>query len=136
VNSLRITHVACALLAALILATTSCEDSRRSDQPQSMGAAELAERIRAKDAPLVLDVRTRREYAAGHIPGAVNIPHGRLTRRLDELGGDKGVEVVVYCQTGERAVSARDVLARAGYTNIRDLEGHMRAWRRAGYPIR
>ncbi|MHC4507089.1 MAG: rhodanese-like domain-containing protein [Planctomycetota bacterium] len=132
----RITRIACALLVALTLATVSCEDSRRSDQPQPMATVELVERIRADSAPLVLDVRTRREYAAGHIPGAVNIPYDELPGRLDELDGDKTVEVVVYCQTGQRAVFAEDALARAGYTKVRDLEGHMRAWRRARYPIR
>ncbi len=132
----RITRMACALLAALTLATASCGDSQRSDQPQPMGAVELVERIRADSAPLVLDVRTRREYAAGHIPGAVNIPHDELPGRLDELDGDKSLEVVVYCQTGQRAVIAEDVLARAGYTKVRNLEGHMRAWRRARYPTR
>jgi rhodanese-related sulfurtransferase len=136
VNSFRITHIACALLAALTLAMTSCGDSRPSDQLQSMGTAELAERIRAKNAPFVLDVRSRREYAAGHIPGAVNIPYSKLPLRLDQLGSDKSVEVIVYCQTGQLAASAKDLLALAGYTNVRDLEGHMRAWRRARYPIR
>ena len=101
-----------------------------------MGAVELVERIRADSAPLILDVRTRREYADGHITGAVNIPYDELPGRLDELNGDKTVEVVVYCQTGQRAVFAEDVLARAGYTQVRDLEGHMRAWRRAGHPTR
>ena len=133
-DSFRITRIACALLAALTLATASCGDSRRSDQPQSIGAAELAERIRAEDAPLVLDVRTRREYAAGHIPGAINIPYDKLPRRLDKLGGDKTVEVVVYCQAGQRAVLAEGVLARAGYANVRSLEGHMQAWQRARHP--
>jgi len=132
----RTTRIACALLAALTLTTASCGDSRRSDQPQPMRAAELAERIRAESAPLVLDVRTRREYARGHIPGAVNIPYDELRGRLDELDGDKTAEVVVYCQTGQLAVFAEDVLARAGYTNVRNLEGHMRAWRRARYPTR
>jgi len=136
VDPFRITHIAYALLAALTLATASCEDSRRSDQPQPMGAAELAERIRAESAPFVLDVRTRREYAGGHIPGAVNIPYDELSGRLDELGADKTAEVVVHCQTGQRAVFAEDALARAGYTNVRDLEGHMRAWQGAGYPTR
>lgn len=132
----RTTRIACALLAALTLTTASCGDARRSDQPQPMRAAELAERIRAESAPLVLDVRTRREYARGHIPGAVNIPYDELRGRLDELDGDKTAEVVVYCQMGQLAVLAEDVLARAGYTNVRNLEGHMRAWRRARYPTR
>ncbi len=132
----HITRITCALLAALTLALASCGESRPSGQPQPMEPTELAERIREGSAPFILDVRSRREYAAGHIPGAFNIPHRELSQRLDELNGDKSAEVVVYCQTGPRAVSAEQVLAGAGYTNVRDLEGHMRAWRRAGHPIR
>ncbi len=135
-DPLHNTRIACALLAALALAVISCGESRPTDQAQPMEPAELAERIREGSAPFVLDVRSRREYAAGHIPGAVNIPIRQLPDRLDELDGDKSAEVVVYCQTGPRADSAVQVLARAGYTNVRDLEGHMRAWQRAGYAIR
>ena len=58
-----------------------------------------------------------------------------LSRKEDEIGDDKTSEVVVYCQVGERAALAEDILAGAGYTNVRDLEGHMKAWRRARYPI-
>ena len=132
----RITHLACALLVALTLATVSCGDSKPSDQPQTIAGAELAERIRAGDAPFILDVRSRREFNRGHIPGAVNVPYDELPGRLGELDGDKDTEVVVYCQTGQRAVFAADVLARAGYTDVRDLEGHMRAWRRARHPTK
>jgi rhodanese-related sulfurtransferase len=134
VDLLRITRTACALLAALTLVATSCGNPRRAGQPQPIGAADLAERIHAGSAPLILDVRTREEYAAGHIPSAVNIPHGELSGRLPELGADKADEVVVLCRGGTRAAFAEDVLARAGYTNLRDLEGHMQAWQEGGYP--
>ena len=135
-GSFRTVRIACALLVALPLILAACGDSQRSSPPQAMQVAELAERIRAENAPLILDVRSRREYAAGHIPGAVHIPYDELPGRLDEIDGDKTAEVVVYCQTGPRAVFAEDVLVRAGYTNVRNLEGDMRSWRRAGYPIR
>ena len=133
-DSLRVIRVASALLGALTLLAASCADQRRAEQPQPIGAAELAERIRAGSAPLILDVRTREEYAAGHIPGAVNIPHDELSGRLEELGADKATEMIVHCRSGWRAVFAEDILIRAGYTNLRDLEGHMQAWQEAGYP--
>jgi hydroxyacylglutathione hydrolase len=136
VESFRTVRIACALLVALTLTLAACGDPERSSSPQAMQVAELAERIGAENAPVILDVRSRREYAAGHIPGAVHIPYEELAGRLGELDGDKGAEVVVYCQTGPRALLAEDVLVRAGYTNVRNLEGHMRSWRRAGYPIR
>jgi phage shock protein E len=79
-------------------------------------------------------VRTRKEYAAGHIPGAVNIPYDELANRTDELGITTDDEVIVLCQKGPRAKFAEDLLIDAGYENVRDLTGHMRAWERAGYP--
>jgi len=93
---------------------------------------ELAERIAAGDAPLVLDVRTPEEFAAGRVPSAVNIPHAQLAARLGELGvEDRGREVVVYCESGRRAAEAEATLRHAGFSDVRHLEGDMRAWRDA-----
>lgn len=96
---------------------------------------ELSRRLEAGDAPLVLDVRTADEFVSGHIPGAVNIPHDELANRMDELGGAKTDEIVVHCRSGRRAAMAEEVLAGAGYTNVRDLEGHMQGWQDAGLPV-
>jgi phage shock protein E len=74
----------------------------------------------------VLDVRTPEEYAAGHVPGAVNVPHDQLASRLAEVPKDK--DVVVYCRTGRRSALAADVLAANGYKRVSQLEGDMQAW--------
>ena len=91
--------------------------------------------MRTRAGPLILDVRSRREYAAGHVPTALNIPYKELAGRLDQLGFEKSDEVVVYCQNGKRALLAEKVLAQAGYTNVKSLQGQMRAWHGGGYPI-
>lgn len=96
---------------------------------------ELAQRLQAGRAPVILDVRTPAEYAAGHIPGAINIPHTELSQRLGEIPGGKSAEVVVHCQRGGRAATAEETLAGAGYTNVRDLTGHMAAWQQDGLPV-
>jgi len=106
--------------------------------PEGVGTispAELAGRMESGDAPLVLDVRTPEEFAAGHIPGARNIPHDQLATRLDEVAGQRDVEVVVHCQSGRRAGMAEEVLQEAGFRNLRDLEGHWQAWQQGGYPV-
>jgi rhodanese-related sulfurtransferase len=92
-------------------------------------------RLDAGDAPLILDVRSPGEYAAGHIPGAVNIPHDALGVRLDELGADPDREIVVHCQSGRRAATAEQMLMDAGYTGIQHLDGDMAGWRSAGLPV-
>lgn len=96
---------------------------------------ELAERIAAGDAPAILDVRSDSEYRAGHLPGAIHVPHDQLAGRLAELPFAKTDEVVVHCQTGKRAALAEAVLAEAGFTHVRDLEGHWAAWQGAGLPV-
>jgi rhodanese-related sulfurtransferase len=99
-----------------------------------IAADRLAERILAGSPPLVLDVRTREEYARGHIPGAINIPHDELAGRLSELPGDPSQEIVVHCQSGRRAGMAEGVLREHGYTRLRDLTGHWQGWQAADLP--
>lgn len=89
----------------------------------------LLERIEQKDASLIiLDVRTPEEFAAGHVPGAVNIPYTHLPARLSELpdAGDK--DIVLYCATGVRAERAAERMREQGYSRLLHLDGDMKAW--------
>jgi rhodanese-related sulfurtransferase len=81
---------------------------------------------------LLLDVRTPEEFASGHIPGAVNISVDALASRLSELPTNQ--PIVVYCRSGNRSVTASQILAEAGYTSIYDLGGII-AWEAAGLPV-
>jgi NADPH-dependent 2,4-dienoyl-CoA reductase/sulfur reductase-like enzyme/rhodanese-related sulfurtransferase len=82
----------------------------RGDHPQR----DVEEVIRpAANAPLLLDVRTATEFAAGHIPGAMNIPVDELRARLAEVPRDRSV--VTYCQVGIRGYLATRVLREHGY---------------------
>jgi len=65
------------------------------------------------ESPLLLDVRTPQEYAAGQIPGAVNLPLDELRARLAELPRDRAI--AVYCQVGQRAYLATRILRQAGF---------------------
>ena len=82
--------------------------------------------------PLLLDVRSRAEFATGHIPGALNIHVGELRTRIAELPSDG--QIVVYCESGVRSALATSVLLGAGRA-ASDVRGGMRAWRSSGYPI-
>lgn len=84
---------------------------------------------------LILDVRSAEEYAEGHVPGAVNIPHDELADRIAEVDADKGDPVVVYCERGMRAGWAASTLLDAGYSEILHLEGDMTGWRDDGRPV-
>lgn len=93
--------------------------------------AELRDRA---DAPLLLDVRTPEEFAAGHVAGAVNIPHDQLAARLSEVEAADRPWVLVYCRSGKRAASAEDVLANAG-VEVRQMEGSWLRWEAEGRPV-
>jgi NADPH-dependent 2,4-dienoyl-CoA reductase/sulfur reductase-like enzyme/rhodanese-related sulfurtransferase len=68
----------------------------------------------AAGGPFVLDVRTPQEYAAGHVPGAVNVPVDELRSRLGELPRDR--DIAVYCQVGQRGYLATRILRQAGFS--------------------
>jgi rhodanese-related sulfurtransferase len=93
----------------------------------------LAMQARKDASLLLLDVRTPDEYAAGHVPGAVNIPYDKVATHLAEIPKDD--EVVLYCHSGRRAGLAAEVLAANGYTRLAHLEGDMQGWQGAGRPV-
>jgi rhodanese-related sulfurtransferase len=126
---------ACLLIAMLAACTAKDDDSPRGAGPMNKTAAELAEQIQSSQAPLILDVRSKKEYAEGHIPGAVNIPHDQLDSRLSEIDAAKTHEIVVHCRSGYRAEIAAKILIEAGYSDVYDLDGHMNGWQSGGYPI-
>jgi hydroxyacylglutathione hydrolase len=80
----------------------------------------------------VLDVRSEREYDAGHISGALHIHGGLLQERVDQVPRDR--EVAVVCGSGYRASIAASVLKRRGYTRVTNVLGGMSGYLAAGYP--
>ncbi len=94
----------------------------------------LLERQAKRDPSLfVLDVRTPQEYAAGHVPGAINVPYDQVASHLAEIPKDK--DVVLYCRSGRRTGLAAEVLEANGYTKLGHLQGDMEAWLKAGRPV-
>lgn len=103
------------------------------DDLEPVPARELLERAR-KGLVTVLDVRPPEEFAAGHLPGAVNIPIAELNTRLREL--PRGKEIVAYCR-GPYCLMSYDAvrLLRARGRKARRLEDGLPEWRQAGRPI-
>ena len=96
--------------------------------------AVVAELRARADAPLLLDVRSPAEFAAGHVEGAVNIPHDQLAARMSEVAAADRPWVLVYCRSGKRATSAEAVLAEAG-VEVRQIEGSWLRWEAEGRPV-
>lgn len=90
---------------------------------------------RARDGLVtVIDVRPPEEYAAGHVPGALNVPLSELEQRLGEFGLEQ--EIVAYCR-GPHCVLAFDAVARLRKQGLkaRRLEDGFPEWRTAGLPV-
>ena len=92
----------------------------------------LAPRL-AGDDVTVVDVRNLSEWSAGHLPGAIHIPLGRLSERLAEIPRDK--PLIVQCQSGGRSAIGVSVLQRLGITNATNLSGGFSAWQQAGHKV-
>lgn len=95
----------------------------------------LALRQAHGSAPIVIDVRTREEYEAGHVPGAVLIPHDEVDARIRQLKPWEGREIVVYCRSGRRSQIAEDRMRALGLTNVRQLDGSWQNWERYDLPV-
>jgi rhodanese-related sulfurtransferase len=136
-----------AFAATMLVAAASVADQAgpTPGQPASAPAAAsaslplitsqaLLERQAKGDPSLfVLDVRTPQEFAAGHVPGAVNVPYDQVASHLAEIPKDK--DVVLYCRSGRRTALAAEVLAANGYTKLGHLQGDMEAWLKDGRPV-
>jgi len=82
-----------------------------------------------------LDCREPDEYENGHIPGAINIPVGLMESEISGRVPDKAARIIMYCKTGVRADSACRTIGAMGYRNVVNLQGGIKAWSKAGYPV-
>jgi rhodanese-related sulfurtransferase len=125
------TICALALIIALIIfftRETACirfdpvgeEDMVRNRQISASYARQLMERY--PDA-VILDVRSPREFATGHIPGAVLLPDYEIAERAAEELPNLYAIILVYCQSGRRSRAATDLLVSMGYENVYDFGG-------------
>ena len=121
------------LATALLFFFAAC--AAGADDAPPLQPSELAALLAQPNAPLLLDVRTPEEFAAGHIPGALSVPVQELEARLEQLAPFKTRGVVSYCERGPRASHANEILRAAGFTNVRVLDGSMKRWREEGREI-
>ena len=103
-------------------------------QTPAITPQDLHERQAGEQPFVVIDVRKSGEYKSGHLPGALNIPHDKLDRKLDELEEASGV--VLYCINGRRTKLAEQTLIEHDVENVFHLEGGLMGWRQAGYKVK
>lgn len=75
-----------------------------------------------KNGAVILDVRSKEEFASGHVKGALNIPVDILVANTAKIGG-KGTYIITCCMSGGRSSMAKSILHAAGYDNVHNAGG-------------
>ena len=100
-----------------------------------LNAAELGDLLDSPTPPRILDVRTPGEFETTHIAGSYNVPLDLLREHRDEIRSHLDEQVVLVCQSGQRAAQAEETLRAAGLANVRILDGGMNAWQSGGFAV-
>lgn len=112
----------------------ACCQQSKSGKIETVAAKEFANRIKGKKVVLI-DVRTPKEYASGHIKGSMNVEWGNSFKEQFEKAGIKANSTVaLYCRGGRRSKAAADLLVQMGYKVV-NLDGGIMAWEKAGLPV-
>lgn len=104
-------------------------------------SADQVMEIRPEDGIMLLDVREPEEFAAGHLPGAYNVPRGFLEVKADlehykrdpELS-DRTRKIVCYCGGGHRSALAAHTLQLMGFDDVKSMAGGWTEWTKKGHP--
>jgi rhodanese-related sulfurtransferase len=111
------------LLSALMLTACSPSGGTKPNTYRQITADEAATMMAQETGYIILDVRRPDEFAAGHIPHAINVPNETIgTDEIPELP-DKNQLIMVYCRSGRRSKEAAEKLVKLGYTNIVEFGG-------------
>lgn len=124
-------------LSLSLLLVLSCSTSELQDNAVSklVSAQELESLIKSREGLQLIDVRTDREYKAGHLSGAVLIDYYQsdFKSKLNQLNKDK--PIAVYCAVGGRSRNTMKLLKQLGFKESYDLSGGIKAWIKQKLPI-
>jgi rhodanese-related sulfurtransferase len=95
----------------------------------------VKQRLDAKQAFYLIDVREDNEWVEGHLPTAIHISKGIIERDIEKHIPDVNADLILYCGGGHRSALATDSLRKMGYMRAHSMDGGFRAWVKAGYPI-
>lgn len=101
---------------------------------RSVTAQQLVDLVNRENA-LVLDVRDKKEFDAGHIVDALNIPFAALDSRMNELRKHRERPIVVACKMGQHSGTAGSILRKHGFEKVSRLTGGVTEWRNQSLPV-
>ncbi|MDR2721422.1 MAG: rhodanese-like domain-containing protein [Coriobacteriaceae bacterium] len=104
---------------------SSGEENAGSASYHKISADKAKDMMDSGEPYILIDVRSDEEYQAGHIEGAILIPHNEIKKRASGELTDSDATIFVYCRSGVRSSSAAHELVGQGYTNVYDMGGLM-----------
>lgn len=116
-----------ALIVALIL-------HRSKSSGESVSCQQAVMKINRENA-VVLDIREKKDFDAGHIVDSIHIPLSKLGTRVSELEKHKATPVIVACRLGQQSGDAVKILKSAGFAQILRLSGGITEWRADNLPL-
>lgn len=133
---MKIFLLALALVASFVLPLVAADKAKPTPPKgvRNVGVEEF-DKLRADKNAVVLDVRTEDEFKEGHIPGAVNLDFLSADFQQKAAKLDKSKTYLVHCASGRRSVGAINVLSKAAFTNLVNLEPGFHDWEKAGKPV-
>ncbi|MDX1609658.1 MAG: rhodanese-like domain-containing protein [Halofilum sp. (in: g-proteobacteria)] len=126
------------LMIAALVATIGMivfMEYQRATQAAKNLSPSAATRLRNSEDAVFIDVRPRKSYEAGHLPGAQSVPLNELEQHLKQLEKLKGVPWILYDEGGMQAQRAAKTLAKKGFGPLYALDGGLPAWTKAELPL-
>ena len=107
------------ILALALLALLALVLGRRGAEPPAPSPAAA----NAASDYVLIDNRTAEEFAAGHLPGAHNLPYDDIAQTIAAVAPDKNAAIKLYCRSGRRSGIAKETLGKMGYAKVENLGG-------------
>lgn len=120
-------------LSGVLVSNTVAKEAQASKKEISVADAKA--KLDAGEPIVFLDVREPKEFNAGHIPKAVNVPEEYCELEVPLAIPDPSSFVIIYSDLEERSMNALKILHLTGYKNAVVLAGGLQAWQKAGYPV-
>lgn len=124
-----------AALAVVLVLLIKTELDHQANKGLLLSPAMAIRLMNNNSETLVLDLRTAADYKKGHIKGSKSAPLSELAGSVSSFSAYKDKPVLVYCNSGNTATRALNILKKAGFEKLNNLEGGIAAWREANMPL-
>ncbi|MCC2667053.1 MAG: glpE 2 [Gammaproteobacteria bacterium] len=127
-------HLALVIALIVILILLAIFEYIKSKKSAAYLSPAVATQMINHQNAVVLDIRSREAYTAGHIVNAISIPMAELETHYKKLGPSKAQPIIILCSTGQESARAAELLTRNGFSTF-ILTGGIRGWKEAEMPL-